>query len=247
MINIQEYETIALTEINRKEHPVRNSGTDKVHVRRLAEALESGSPLPPVLVGTVDNDPERPDRYLVDGWHRCEAYEKVRGLDVAVPYIPKKYDTWVELLTEAVAIAAESKLPLTPVDQARLVVKFGDLGVPLERVAGILNVPVDKLKSRTALSAPVGPAQGLASISRVALKRPMRHLEGEVLTAEQVALNARTDGMDVRYHSNQILSRLRVDGAVNWNPQTLKALAELRDVLVANPQLAAFEDESSAA
>lgn len=237
---------ISLKEINRSEHPVRNSGTDKIHVRRLSEALETGAKLPEILIGTVPSDPERPDTYLVDGWHRCEAYEKLYGEDVAVPYKSKVYETWVDLLTEAAQTAADSKLPLTPVDHARLVKQFRDLGVPFERVATILCVPVEKLRSRTALSGPVGPAQGLAKVTQVALKRPMRHLEGQELTADQVALNARTDGMDVRYHANQIQARLKVNGSIDWTPVTVKTLAQLRDALVSDPTIAAWEDEEAA-
>lgn len=215
---------------------------DGMHVRRLAEALDAGAQFPPVVA-------DKATRILTDGWHRCQAVEGKYGPGAEIEVEWVEYETQAEVFLAAASEAAVSKLPLSPHDQARIVVRAEELGVPLERVASAITVPVEKLRLRVNIASP-GPSTFIGGIAgskpeKVVLKSDLAHLAGTELTDAQIEANRKSAGLGVAFHANQVSLRLRAAGSINLSdPRIAKALLNLHDALdEALPELAAAANE----
>lgn len=120
-MNEEPTEDVPLAELVREEqwYPRRRLSPDRV-ADYAAYYREAGpEALPPIQVGLI---PEVDGFWLVDGWHRASAAEEV-GLD-RLPAIVHHYaDRW-DALADAIRIANNGSLSLTPGEKSRLVDMF---------------------------------------------------------------------------------------------------------------------------
>lgn len=209
----------------------RQGKLDPMHVQRLGDAYETGARFPAIIV--CDQT-----MIVLEGWHRCAATERVDGADNAeIDVELRTYADDAARFEEALNYAADSKLPLNFYNQQACVLRAEALGITPQRVAGLLNVPEGKLEKRrvTAVEKKSG--------NIFPLKAPFRHMENQQLTEAQRLVNERSDGRQVTWHADQIISRLRAD-MVNWtDTRMIKSLVELRDLLVAEGRLFVPDDE----
>ena len=147
------------TEITRDDaFQFRQSGTDKAHIRGLAQTLRTVGDLDPVLVWQeVDDDGNLTERsILLDGLHRLAAYATAKGNRHAVPVVIFQGDRTAAML-EAVKANTRESLPLTKGERTdaawRLVRLPGKrLSVPtVAKAAGVGAATVDRMRKRWAI------------------------------------------------------------------------------------------------
>lgn len=203
----------------------RQGKLDAMHVQKLVDAEEAGSP--------VDASPHgapvvacRLRKIVVEGWHRIEAKNRVYGADEALILVEwRDYADEAAMYADVLAHGAESKLALSYHNQQSAYLRAVDLGIAPEKVAGLLSVPLGKLEKRvvTAVERRTG--------NIIPLKAPLRHMAGTQLTEAQRLVNERSDGRSVKWHADQISARVRNDMLAWQDEPMLKSLIELRDLL----------------
>jgi hypothetical protein len=189
------------------------------HVGQIAEALEAGTVLPPIVV-------DRKSQRITDGFHRVKAYRKVFGKDAQIPAVFKDYESEAEMFADAIVLNAAHGKNLTPYDRARCIARAEELNMAPDEVARALNMTVESLGELK--------AERLAYFHAkpIVLKRTTAHLAGEELTDDQMEYNRRSGGMNQDFYINQLIGMLEAD-AVDWESEkvvgALKRLKELLD------------------
>lgn len=198
---------------------------DDRHIGRLAEALEAGATLPPIV---VDKDSER----IVDGVHRRYAHQRVGGDDVNVSVEYRTYQSEADLFADAIELNAPQKRSLTGQDISRIVIRSQALGMSVDRVAGLLNVPVDKLQRRTLIGYPITRRPGVTT-SKVAipLKQTMAPFAGKRLTPAQVTANQKAGGMSAVFYVRQVAMLIEANALDLEDEQLVGELRRLVDLL----------------
>lgn len=126
-------ERLKLSELVLDERFYPRAGVDHVWAHKLAERLQAGAPLPPLIVC-------RATRALLDGWHRARAYESVYGKDAVVPVEYVECESDAERFRLALAYNAAHGRPYSTVDEAHATVRGEQLGLTRAAIAGILGV-----------------------------------------------------------------------------------------------------------
>lgn len=188
------------------------------HVSQIAEALEAGTVLPPIVV-------DRKSKRVTDGFHRARAYRKVFGKDAEAPVVFKDYESEAEMFVDAIVLNAAHGRNLTPYDRARCIAMAEELSMAPDEVARALNMTVESLGELK--------AERLAYFHAkpIVLKRTSAHLAGEELTEEQMEYNRRAGGMNQDFYINQLIGMLEADTADLENEKVVRGLKRLRELL----------------
>ena len=231
-------ELVTLSDLKRDPELLPRGKVDSLNVSQLAEALREGVELPPIVIDTKHN-------LVADGFHRCEAYERVMGLDAQIPAIRKEFKNKAEILLYSAEVNNGQGKPLSNHDQNIAAHKLREMGVSWERISACLNVGVPKLKNRVLMSGPVEKRPGVLT-DPVVLKRDFKHLEGQPLTTSQHIAHAKASGAGVIVEARQVMRRLESE-TINWEHENLKkTLAALRDLLINEPNLIDVQTDEAA-
>ena len=226
---MNEVEVVVLSELVRDVELLPRGKVDDLNVSQLAEAIRQGVQLPPIVIDTRHN-------LVVDGFHRCEAYERVSGLDVEIRVERRQFRNRIEMLLYSTAANNEQGKPLSNYDQNVAAHKLLAMGVSWKRISAALSVDESKLRNRVLLSGPVEKMPGVLA-DPVVLKRDFRHLEGQPMTTSAHIAHSKASGAGVLYSARDVIRRIESE-TINWQHESIKkTLANLRDLLVNEPNL----------
>ena len=191
---------------------------DGTHVLSLAQAIEAGVELPPIIAC-------KKTKRIVDGFHRRRAFLKLYGEDAEVPVVFKTYRNDGELYAEAMAANAAHGRRLTPVDFSRATTRARALGLSDATIARCLNLTVERVCDLVA--ARTAKCSGLS----VPLKQTIRHMAGKTLTKSQSDANDRLSGMNQVFYVNQIITLIESDLLDKENENLIYRLRVLSNLL----------------
>lgn len=193
------------------------SEIDSQHVGYLVEAIKSGATLPALVI-------DAKSKKIADGFHRAKAYLRLNKPDFAVECIEKTYRNDGELLADAMRYNAGHGRRLTTHDRAHCLILGDRLGLTPVQIAAALNMTPDAIGKLRADRMGELQAVGAARPEPVALKRTIRHMVGETLTAEQSKANDRLSGMQQQFYVNQVITILENDLLEPDNPELRERL-----------------------
>ena len=172
---------------------------DSHNVRNLIDALTEGVELPAVII-------DKKSKRVVDGFHRVRAHLKYLGDDAKIGVVERSYKDEAAMFVDAMKYNAAHGCKLDPCDRTHCVIIAERLHIPIDKVAGALNMPADKLGSlrngRTAKD-----SAGLT----IPLKRTVRHAAGRRFNKRQVEANDKLSGMNQVFYVNQIIELIESD------------------------------------
>lgn len=177
------------------------------HVTALCNAVTYGDPIPPIIV-------DRKSKRIVDGFHRHQAYKRLKIESVPVVYRDYKSDQ--DLYADAVRMNLAHGRPFDPYDRKRIVAKLGSFGLQATEIGRIVHLPKGRIEelaqdfTATRGGGTVVLKQGLVS-----------ELRGKTLTAKQAAVNERWSGYQPLYHVNQLIAVL--DAGITPQSDTFRA------------------------
>lgn len=187
------------------------------HVSQMILAIQAGDTLPPIQA-------DKKTKRIIDGFHRYEAYQRLRWEDAPVDWINCKDDQHFYAL--AVEANASHGRPFSPFDRAKIRTRAEELGFTIDRVSQILRMPIESLAVQK--EAKFGKdSKG----NPVPLKRTIMWKAGQTLTARQIKTNEKLGGMNAAYYANQLSELLEAD-LINWGEDGLiSALSRLYEHL----------------
>ena len=192
---------------------------DTHNVRSIANARAAGIEMPPVIA-------DKKSKRVVDGFHRLREKILTDGPDSDIEVIEKTYKDDAAMFLDAMRLNATHGARLDPCDRTRCTIIAERLSIPLEAVAGALNMPADKLGAlrddRTAKG-----AGGLA----IPLKRTNRHMAGKRLTKRQQEANERSSGMNQAFYVNQVIDLIEAKLLDEEDDNLLERLRHLHGLL----------------
>ena len=192
---------------------------DRTNVASIVHALEAGNRLPAIV---ADAESKR----VVDGFHRCRAYERVLGPDALVPVLLRDYASEAAMFTDAIELNAAQGKRLTSYDVAFAATRAAELGLSRQEVATALHLTRDRLEELTR-----DRGARSATGEDVLVKRSIRHMAGSTMTAEQVLVNERLSGWKPQFHARQLIDILEHNLLDPADEDCLQALRHLRDLL----------------
>jgi hypothetical protein len=197
----------------------RGSTIDETHASRLAEALRAGETFPAIVA-------DRKSRRVVDGFHRCRAYQRVFG-DNAISEVEwRDYPDDGALFKDAGRLNVRHGLRLSRLDEAHCMAVAARLGIPDSEMSEILALTQKKYDELRA--ARFGTD---ANGEPVLLKRSNRHLAGSKVTKRQAAGNARSSGWRLDFHIDQLVNALEHDLVNYQDPAIVPKLRRLTELL----------------
>jgi hypothetical protein len=201
----------------------RHGGMDASNLRDIAEAMEAGVEMPPVVA-------DRRSLRLTDGFHRTTVALR-RDPDATMQVELRDYADDGEMLLDAARLNLHGQR-LSPYDRARVITLAGEFACRPGDIAAALSMTLDGVRevesSRTAHD-----VTGRAVI----IKRSLSHLAGTALTPEQVACNESSSGWSFFFHARQLDLLLRTPGAVNWeDTRNVSAFNQLIETLAQSDQ-----------
>ena len=202
--------------------------TDDHHVQQLAQALEAGATLPPIVA-------DAKSKRITDGWHRHKAYKRFIGPTAVVDVELVKYTSDAEMVIDAVARNARHGRRLDAMDRTRSVLMLQNAGCNNVQIACALNVTEERVVKLTVkvAKAPKSSPHVVPGTSQVTLKRSVSHMEGMTLTKAQADTHAKLPGTSFLLPAKQICLALS-ENMINLEDVRLVAqLTELRDLLIA--------------
>lgn len=195
------------------------NNVDSHNVRTIADALATGTEMPPVIIC-------KKSKRVVDGFHRVRAHLQHFGEDAEIQVIEKTYRTEADMFIDAMKYNAGHGAKLDPCDRTHCIIIAERLNIPLESVAGALNMPVEKLgnlkDTRTAKS-----GGGLC----VPLKRTVMQFAGRRLTKRQEEANKKLTGMNQALYANQLIELIESDMLDMENENLMERLRVLHELL----------------
>lgn len=211
-----------------KEHPLSElvldfdlyprGSVDTQHVTEIAEAIEAGSPVPPLVI-------DKASKRVVDGFHRWRALRRLYGEDHVTECIEKSYKSDGDLFIDAMRYNASHGRALTKHDKTHCVLIAEELGLSVELVAESLNLTKDRVgalrKGRV----------GQLGARPVALKNTIRHMAGRRLDARQAAANEKLSGMNATFYLHQIAMLIETGLIDTANKELMTELANAGDLI----------------
>jgi len=97
-------------------------------------AMRMGNKFPPILVGDYSNK-----KFIIDGWHRLEAYKKLRKSHIDV--IIKKFNTERNVFIEAVKSNSKHGKPYDEQDEKKIILKLKKMSVEPVDISNIISIP----------------------------------------------------------------------------------------------------------
>jgi len=201
--------TLAIAELVEDLAVYPRHAVDDSHVAALAQAIEAGHDLPPVVACVRS-------KRIVDGWHRIRARRRVHGVSATVDVVLKEYQSEADLVEDAIRLNAAHGRRLDAMDRTRAVLMLKRHDVPAERIALVLRTTpkvVKKLEVRVATATTHVDAT-VPGTKTIVLKRPVAHLQGRKLTREQAEAHDSMPGTSFLLLSNQLRMAMRT-GLVN--------------------------------
>ena len=193
------------------------NNVDATHVRHLVQALEAGSELPPVVI-------DKKTKRVVDGFHRVKAHLKYGGDDAEIEVIEKNYKDDATLFTDSMRYNAAHGVKLDSCDRTHCLIVAETLGLTMDTVAGVLNIPIERLGELKANTAKSGKLT-------IPLKRTVRHKSGQNLTKRQVQANDKLSGMNQQFYVNQLIELIESDLLDTSDDKLMAQLATLAALL----------------
>ena len=202
------------------------NNVDSHNVRNLVNALASGAELPPIIC-------DRKSKRVTDGFHRRRAYLQFYGEDAEIMVIEKNYRDEAAMFLDAMRMNAGHGAKLDPCDRTHCVIIAERLSIPLDQVAGALQMPIDKL----------GPLRQSIGTDGAGLSIPLKRtiskgFGGRKLNKRQVEANTKLSGMSQQFYFNQCIELLEaglLDKSDDKLIERCKVLFELLEtLLVAN-------------
>jgi hypothetical protein len=177
--------------------PRRNmSAANTANIR---EAILAGVAIPPVVA-------DRETLWLIDGWHRCDAYEGLFGPEYEIPVDLRSYSSKAEMLADAISLNIGRGSDLSRWDVTKCLFLAEEADMPLDSLAKLLRWRPERLakyrESRMGTT-----VKG----SRIALKRSIRHHLSVPLTESQAEANEHLSGMSPRFHIGQLVTLIEAD------------------------------------
>lgn len=213
-MKIQE---IAITSLVQDFNFYPRTMVSNVTVNDFAEAIRAGATLPPVRVCSET-------MRVIDGYHRIAAYKKLE-LE-AIPATLEKVEDDADFYLRAVEANAQHGHRYTPFDQSRIIQRSVELGLPIERLTGALQVSKTKIEEIQKGWFAKNEAGGLEAV-----KRTIGHMTGKTLTHRQLEANRKLSGMQQSFYVNQILELINAD-LIDWdNRQLIEKLHTLHSAL----------------
>lgn len=184
-----------ITKLIRDYEIYPRTDVSETHVRRIADVIEAGVKIPPVKV-------QKKTMRIIDGFHRIRAHELLKLTEIEVELIECND-------IEAYKIAVESNNShgrgFTPYDYRRIILKFEDLGITIDRVVDILHIRKEKIEGITKTFART--AEG----DSIPLKRTINFMAGKQLTKRQEQANKKLGGMSALFWVNQLIELIEAD------------------------------------
>lgn len=170
------------------------NNVDTTNVRNIVDALAAGMELPPIIR-------DKKSKRVTDGFHRVRGHLRFYGDDAEIACIEKDYPDEAAMFLDAMRYNACHGAKLDPCDRTHCVLIAERLHIPLEAVAGALNMPADKLGALRTDRTATAPG-GLT----VALKRTVANqFAGRKLTKRQDEANRKLSGMNQVFYVNQVI------------------------------------------
>lgn len=202
------------------DHYPRNN-KDATWIGYLAEAIEAGSELPPIIVC-------KKTKRVVEGWHRAWAHHRVYGDEAKIRVEYREYDNDQEFFIDATRLNGLHGMRLDRHDRVHCATIAQRLGIDPAEIAAALNM---RLKAFTDLCADRSAYAGRKRKEVVPLKATTRHLSGAILTKRQIEGNRRAGGMKQSYFVNQVINLLECNILNENDERLLERLACLHDLL----------------
>jgi ParB-like chromosome segregation protein Spo0J len=186
----------AISDILFDERIYPRTSLSTLHVIRIAQAMETGSVVPPIVIESSTNR-------LVDGRHRVEAHKR-RGL-LSIEATPKTYTSEADLFADAVRLNVGHGEHLDQFSISNAILRLQQYGYRRDQISDIVRLPpekIEKIERGFALNTDGNP---------VPLKSGLSHLRGEQLTPEQQALNQHYSGPKAVFHVRQVTQLIESD------------------------------------
>ena len=194
------------------------AAVDKQHVGYIAQAIQAGAEMPPVVVC-------KKTRRIVDGFHRTRAMQQIHGPDAPVTIVEKTYRDEKALFLDTVRYNSSHGRNLTTYDRAHCSILATNLGIDDAAIASALHVSEQYLGDlRVDRAAVVG--EGAAGL-HVPIKRTIRHMAGKHLTQEQARANESLSGMNQLFYVNQVITLIEAGLLDTANEPLLTGLRRL--------------------
>lgn len=178
---------------------------DQTHVRHIADAIEAGIELPPIIACSKS-------KRIVDGFHRKRGYTLIYGKDHMVDVVLKDYKNDGDLFLEAMSLNANHGKNMSPFDRTHAIQKAFKFELDPELVASALNMRIDKVTEFK-----VERCARLENSRRVVpIKMPIRHMAGKVMTKEQVDAIPKLGGNQQVFLINQLITLIET-GLFDWS------------------------------
>ena len=191
---------------------------DAVNVGEIAEAMEAGEVLPPIVA-------DKKSKRVIDGFHRIRAALKVEGEDAEIEVEFRNYNSEAEMFKDAVLFNASHGRKLTSYDKTHCIFKAQRLGIENTEIQKILHfkpAKIEKFKIEKV---------GIYKKTNVPLKRTVQNLAGKKLTKAQVETNEKAGGMPVLFYVNQIIRVIESGSIDAENENLIEGLSQLLEVL----------------
>lgn len=210
------------------------SKVDSQHVGYMIEAMKAGVKLPPVVI-------DLETKKATDGFHRITGYRRHYGNDHMVNVIVKKYASEQEMFLDAIKYNADHGRMLTTEDRVRCAIKAGELHIPDDELATVLQITMDKLGTlkvdRVAKEViPVPSTRGKKKVVTygkrlVPLKHGLPHLAGKTLTEKQKVAHDKFQGTNQSFCVNQVINLIEGDLLDRNNGGLIERLKYLGDLI----------------
>ena len=150
---------------------------DQTHVSHIADAIEAGATLPPIVIAIHEKA-----SVVIDGYHRAHAYKMLAGKeDPEIPATVEKYEDEAAMMLAAIRLNANHGRNLTPSDRVHCISIAKSFEIDDEAIADALNIAVEKVENfrQTRIVSIEGTRR------KGILKFPVRHMAGETITRDQ--------------------------------------------------------------
>jgi hypothetical protein len=163
---------------------------DDVHVSGLAQALEAGDTLPPIVIDEASS-------VIVDGWHRVRAYRRVYGPECQVEVEAKRFENRKAMILEAIRLNSSHGRKLDRTDMVRASVMAQQAGASIEQISFVLHITKERVRELRLRVAQVSASSEDAAprTTFVPLKASVSRLfSGKRMTLEQAAAHRSMPG-----------------------------------------------------
>lgn len=207
---------------------------DSGHVSDLARAIEAGNQVPLPIV-------EEKSRRIVDGVHRCRAWQKIlgRGGEIEVEF--RSYPDETTLLKDAIALNSAHARKLDAQDRTRCAILLEDHSVPITEIAVTLHTSESRVREllvRVVVVKPKGSDRGERQPAKP-ITYPARGAPPREITPEQAQVMRSSGGLGVAQAAAQLRQELESGLAdVSGSPvrERLWALHDAIETIVPRPE-----------